>query len=951
LSGLARVDSAMGSLGKGAAGAAGAMGTAMVAGGALVVGAAAAAAAAGVKLAGDLQQSVANISTIKPDIDTSALFSSLNDMSTRIPQSAAQLGEAMYDVFSSMDVNQAQALQLTEQFAKGAVAAGTDAKTFGTAAMGAMNAYGMSVEDAGKVSDVFFKTVEKGVVTGAQLASGMGPMLGAAKAMGVDYETAMAMAAGATREGGDAAQNLNNMTNLFNKLPTKDATAALKNLGIETATATGELRSPVEVLGELKTRLGGMTEAARALELQKIFPDAQARQGAQVIMSQLDMVNETLESNRTAMGTTEAAYTKMSSTFNSQSQLLGNTVNAMLTTIGAELLPHITPIVTALAQNLPAAFAGLQAAAAPVIAFFQGSVMPVLAGVGEALGKLFTGDTASGMAQLGSIIGGVVAQIGAALPGIMAQLNAWGMAFLNWLAPYVPPMLAALAQVAASIMAWIVGQVPGFMAQLQTWGLAFLAWVPEAVAGILAALTPLASNILSWLTAQAPAFMTNLVTTWLPAIVSGLGQVIAAIGSWLIAEGPGLAAQMNALGAAIMQGLIEGFRQLAQPVVDAAMEGLRGIAAGIVAQGAEWVAAANTATEGVREAVSSGFSAMESAVTSVMAAVSSTISSAWESISSTVSSATAAITAATSAAWSSIQSAAAAAWSAIQSAVSSAWAAIVSTITTAVAQAVAAVQGFAGQVAGALAAAASAAAAGAAAIGQAIVNGVVSGINAGIGAVTAAAANLAQSALNAAKAAIGAQSPSRKFASDVGVPMVEGIIVGIEKTAPDLYRTMTKLAKQTALVAGREFHEVLPTGAIGPYIYPGGRGESSFGGGETPGEFVRRQTGMADALEDVGVQAVETAVVLGDTLDRALLDLVPAADQATAAVQRLAASMRTLPVVSAAPPPAAAPSVGTPGNPAPGQWGGIFAGSTINVNDREDIEVLAWRVSEIQRAY
>jgi hypothetical protein len=68
-------------------------------------------------------------------------------------------------------------------------------------------------------------------------------------------------------------------------------------------------------------------------------------------------------------------------------------------------------------------------------------------------------------------------------------------------------------------------------------------------------------------------------------------------------------------------------------------------------------------------------------------------------------------------------------------------------------------------------------------------------------------------------------------------------------------------------------------------------------------------------------------------------------------VQRLAASMRTLPLVSAAPPPAAAPSVGTPGNPAPGQWGGIFAGSTINVNDREDIEVLAWRVSEIQRAY
>src|SRR6266536_1138393 len=91
----------------------------------------AAALVAGVKSAGDLQQSVANISTIKPDIDTSAVFGALNEMSTRVPQSAKQLGDSLYNIFSSVDVSQKDALGLLETFARGAVGAATDASTFG----------------------------------------------------------------------------------------------------------------------------------------------------------------------------------------------------------------------------------------------------------------------------------------------------------------------------------------------------------------------------------------------------------------------------------------------------------------------------------------------------------------------------------------------------------------------------------------------------------------------------------------------------------------------------------------------------------------------------------------------------------------------------------------------------------------------------------------------------
>src|SRR4051812_34956523 len=40
-------------------------------------------AVAGIKQAGDLQQAVANISTIKPEIDTTEVFNALNEMQRR----------------------------------------------------------------------------------------------------------------------------------------------------------------------------------------------------------------------------------------------------------------------------------------------------------------------------------------------------------------------------------------------------------------------------------------------------------------------------------------------------------------------------------------------------------------------------------------------------------------------------------------------------------------------------------------------------------------------------------------------------------------------------------------------------------------------------------------------------------------------------------------------------
>lgn len=69
-------------------------------------------------------------------------------------------------------------------------------------------------------------------------------------------------------------------------------------------------------------------------------------------------------------------------------------------------------------------------------------------------------------------------------------------------------------------------------------------------------------------------------------------------------------------------------------------------------------------------------------------------------------------------------------------------------------------------------------------IGSAIVNGITSGIESGASAIINAAKDAAMDALNAAKSALGIGSPSKVFAKQIGLPMAQGMAVGLAGGAP-----------------------------------------------------------------------------------------------------------------------------------------------------------------------
>lgn len=535
---------------------------------------------ASVKFAGDLQLSVAKIASIKPEINTSEVESQLNWMSTRVPQSAAQLGDALYDIFSSINVTQAEGLQLVEQFAKGAVGAATDAQTFGTAVMGVMGAYGLSVKDAAHVSDVFFNTVAQGVVTGPELAAGLGNLAKSAKAAGVNIDDLGGLIVGSTKAGGDAAQNMNNLNNLLMKFTTKDAQKELNALRIKTDDGKGGFRNMIDVMGDLKTKLAGMSEIESAQTLQKIFPDAQARLGAQTVIEQLDAVREavrvTSAETLTAGRLTEAAYQKIGGTFNSQMTLLKNTVIAGITELGAQVLPVLTPLVIELKERL---VVGIKAAKeafdalAPAGKIAVVAVLGIVAAIGPVLTVIGTLGIAlpaikAGFLAIGAVVGSVFSPIGLAIAAVVVAVGllaaAWYTNF-GGLRDYTVEVWNAIQTAASAGMNYL-------RSLWDTYGAQIIAKAMEVWNAIVEVVRPAFAAVVNVMRENFGFIVAWVAENW-PLIQQTIKTVLEAVGAYVSAFTARVAAFWKEHGEQIT-GIISGAWTIVRTIIQTGMRNI-----------------------------------------------------------------------------------------------------------------------------------------------------------------------------------------------------------------------------------------------------------------------------------------------------------------------------------------------------------------------------------------
>jgi len=336
----------------------------------------------------DFQQRLGEVNTLL-NLTTEgiqSLGSEIVSLSRIIPQSAAELTAAEYDIISA-GVALKDSVYVLELSAKAAVAGVTDTKTAVVAGVGAINAYGASMSELGGYYDILFQTVKLGVTTFPELSSAIGNVLPIARAAGVDFQTVGAAIASMTKAGIKTPIAVNALRGAINALsaPTKEAKEKMDALGI---TWQG-LIPTLEAIAEQGLAVDQMRE---------LIPDVEARVAVLSLSQNIDGLKDSLNSMSKATGATKAAYDIMAETPENQVKLLGNEITALKIQLGGLVAEGLIPAtgklreLAAIMRELPAStkvIVGLFAAASAgaflwaaglgkVIIAFAGLLLPVI---------------------------------------------------------------------------------------------------------------------------------------------------------------------------------------------------------------------------------------------------------------------------------------------------------------------------------------------------------------------------------------------------------------------------------------------------------------------------------------------------------------------------------------------------------------------------------------------
>ena len=150
-----------------------------------------------------------------------------------------------------------------------------------------LTGFGLSAGEMGRVGDVLTNTFTSSNTTLEMLGQTMKYAAPIAKAMGVSIEEAAAMAGKLGDAGiqGEMAGTTLRSVMLRLSAPTKAASDALKDLGVKTTDAEGNMRSYPAILGDIQKATEGMSEAQKTAYVKAIF-ETEAMSGAMVLMEQ-----------------------------------------------------------------------------------------------------------------------------------------------------------------------------------------------------------------------------------------------------------------------------------------------------------------------------------------------------------------------------------------------------------------------------------------------------------------------------------------------------------------------------------------------------------------------------------------------------------------------------------------------------------------------------------------
>ena len=294
------------------------------------------------------ETSFSKASTLFGDVsvDTDNLKSKIADMSKQTGISAEELNETLYQAMSAgipVTEDMGTALAAVQTAAKLSVGGFTSSSTAMSGLTTAINAYGLSADDASRIAAEFILVQNKGVTTVDELASNMGRAISTGSAYGVNLENLNAAYISLTKGGISTAESTTYLSSMMNELGDSGSDVG-KVLQEKTGMSFSQLMdngySLADVLDILMASVDGDSSA-----LMNLWGSAEAGKAANAILTQgTDNFRQSLDDLGNSSGTTEDAYSTMMDTADGKMKQVKETANDLFIKVFEKAEPVIAAV-------------------------------------------------------------------------------------------------------------------------------------------------------------------------------------------------------------------------------------------------------------------------------------------------------------------------------------------------------------------------------------------------------------------------------------------------------------------------------------------------------------------------------------------------------------------------------------------------------------------------------
>ncbi len=273
-----------------------------------------------------------------------------------VPVPFEEMGEAMFDIFSSIEATVPEAETILRAVAKAAVAGQTDVRGAMVPTIAMMNAFGLGADDIAFILDQQFTTVQRGILTYDEFTQTIGKVIPAAKASGQTIETMGATVAFLTKNGLSAAMAGTSAARAFELFANPKTVKNLEAAGIAVRDSRGEFRQINDVLADMDSIFGDLTAPERKEKFIEIFGQGriQARRFFDIAIPNWREFNTLVEnfSSEKTVGAMRVAYDIMMEQPRQKIDTLLNRFEAMRLEIGSKFIPMLVDTFLPIGQKI-----------------------------------------------------------------------------------------------------------------------------------------------------------------------------------------------------------------------------------------------------------------------------------------------------------------------------------------------------------------------------------------------------------------------------------------------------------------------------------------------------------------------------------------------------------------------------------------------------------------------